>query len=57
MLMAALAVLVFGAVSLMNTPITLIPEMNLPMMVVYTSYPNAGPSEVESLVTDPLESS
>ena len=55
MLMAVLCVLVFGFVSITNTPITLLPDMNLPMLVVYTGYPNAGPSEVESLVTDPLE--
>ncbi|MBQ8917903.1 MAG: efflux RND transporter permease subunit, partial [Oscillospiraceae bacterium] len=55
MLMAVLSVLVFGFVSITNTPITLLPDMNLPMLVVYTGYPNAGPSEVESLVTDPLE--
>jgi len=55
MLMAVLCVLVFGFVSITNTPITLLPDMNLPMLVIYTGYPNAGPSEVESLVTDPLE--
>ncbi len=55
MLMAVLCVLVFGFVSITGTPITLLPDMNLPMLVIYTSYPNAGPSEVESLVTDPLE--
>ncbi|MBP0963097.1 MAG: efflux RND transporter permease subunit [Oscillospiraceae bacterium] len=55
MLMAVLCVLVFGFVSITGTPITLLPDMNLPMLVVYTGYPNAGPSEVESLVTDPLE--
>ena len=55
MLMTVLCVLVFGVVSLSGTPITLLPDMNLPMLVVYTSYPNAGPTEVESLVTDPLE--
>ncbi len=57
MLMCVLCVLVFGVVSISGTPITLLPDMNLPMLVVYTSYPNAGPTEVESLVTDPLESS
>lgn len=55
MLMAVLCVLVFGFVSVSGTPITLLPDMNLPMLVVYTGYPNAGPSEVESLVTNPLE--
>jgi len=55
MLMAVLCVLVFGFVSITQTPITLLPDMNLPMLVIYTGYPNAGPSEVESLVTDPLE--
>ncbi len=55
-LMAVLAIVVFGAVSVMNTPMTLIPDMNLPMLVISTSYSGAGPSEVDSLVTQPLES-
>jgi len=54
-LMAVCCVLVFGFVSFFNTPFTLIPDMNLPMVLIYTSYSNAGPTEVESLVTDPLE--
>jgi HAE1 family hydrophobic/amphiphilic exporter-1 len=36
MLMAVLCVLMFGFVSGTNTPITLLPDMNLPMLVVYT---------------------
>ncbi len=55
-LMAVMAILVFGAVSVLNTPMTLIPDMNMPMLIISTSYSGAGPSEVDSLVTQPLES-
>ena len=50
-----LALFVFGAGSILSTPMELIPSMNLPMMIVYTAYPGAGPDEVESLVTRKVE--
>ena len=49
-------VLILGGVSLSRLNIDLYPEMNLPVAVVSTSYPGAGPQEVENLVTRPLES-
>lgn len=50
------ALFVFGAGSILSTPMELIPSMELPMMIVYTAYPGAGPDEVESLVTTKVES-
>lgn len=55
-LMAVFMVLILGFVSLTNLSIDLLPEMNLPVALVTTSYPGAGPQEVENLVTRPLES-
>ncbi|WP_027364706.1 efflux RND transporter permease subunit [Desulfotruncus alcoholivorax] len=49
-------VLILGGVSLSRLNIDLYPEMNLPVAVVVTDYPGAGPQEVENLVTRPLES-
>lgn len=49
-------VLLLGAVSLSKLTIDLYPEMNLPVGAVMTSYPGAGPREVENQVTRPLES-
>lgn len=55
-LMAVFMVLILGFVSLTNLSVDLLPEMNVPVAVVSTSYPGAGPEEVENLVTRPLES-
>ena len=44
-----------GFFALVNLPIDLYPEINPPFLVVYTSYPGAGPEEVERSVTRILE--
>jgi len=44
-----------GLFALVNLPIDLYPEINLPMLAIYTSYSGAGPEEVERSVTRLLE--
>jgi HAE1 family hydrophobic/amphiphilic exporter-1 len=44
-----------GFFALANLPIDLYPEINMPMLVVFTSYSGAGPEEVERTVSRPLE--
>ena len=44
-----------GFFALANLPIDLYPEINPPYLVVYTSYPGAGPEEVERSITRVLE--
>jgi HAE1 family hydrophobic/amphiphilic exporter-1 len=44
-----------GFFALANLPIDLYPEINFPMLLLLTSYPGAGPEEVERSVTRPLE--
>jgi len=44
-----------GFFALVNLPIDLYPEVNPPILVVYTSYTGAGPEEVERSVTRILE--
>ncbi len=44
-----------GIYSLMQLPVDLYPEMELPFVVVYTTYPGASASDIESNVTRPLE--
>jgi HAE1 family hydrophobic/amphiphilic exporter-1 len=51
------ALIVMGLYSLVKLPVDLYPEMELPFVVVYTSYPGASASDIESNVTRPLESS
>ncbi|MDR2552370.1 MAG: efflux RND transporter permease subunit, partial [Treponema sp.] len=46
-----------GFFALANLPIDLYPEISFPMLVVYTSYPGAGPEEVERSVVRVLEAS
>ena len=44
-----------GLFATANLPIDLYPEIEPPILVVYTSYSGAGPEEVERTVTRPLE--
>ena len=53
--MAVLIVIIFGVVSLTNLTTDLFPSINVPYAVVLTTYPGASPTEVEEVVTDPLE--
>ncbi len=55
LLMCVLTILVLGYVSLTSLPVALIPDMNLPALIIFTSYPNSSPSEVDSIVTQTLE--
>ena len=50
-----LAIVLFGFTSIMGMPQELTPEMNFPMLVIYTTYPNAAPRDVEKLVSNPIE--
>ncbi|MDR2487395.1 MAG: efflux RND transporter permease subunit, partial [Clostridiales Family XIII bacterium] len=45
----------FGIISFTRLPVDLFPKMELPMTVVVTNYSNAAPTEVESMVTRPIE--
>ena len=53
--MMILIVLVLGVVSLSKLQIDLLPQMELPYVMVQTNYSGAGPEEIENLVTKPLE--
>ncbi|HOT26625.1 MAG TPA: efflux RND transporter permease subunit [Candidatus Ozemobacteraceae bacterium] len=53
--MMTLMVAVFGFVSLYHLPIDLMPDMTYPTISLATTYPNASPVEVETLITRPIE--
>ncbi|WP_312810543.1 efflux RND transporter permease subunit [Sedimentibacter sp.] len=53
--MMILIVIVLGAVSLSKLQIDLLPQMELPYVMVQTSYSGAGPEEIENMITKPLE--
>ncbi|HPE16885.1 MAG TPA: efflux RND transporter permease subunit, partial [Oscillospiraceae bacterium] len=46
---------IFGTMAFQNLSLALLPNMEIPMAVVYTTYSGAGPEEVEQLVTRKLE--
>ncbi len=50
-------IIIFGAISVTNLPVDLFPDVTFPMMIVLTTYPGAGPEEIETMITDPLEKS
>jgi HAE1 family hydrophobic/amphiphilic exporter-1 len=47
--------MVMGLYSLVQLPVDLYPEMELPFVVVMTTYPGASASDIESNVTRPIE--
>jgi len=54
-LVVVIIVLVLGVVSYMNMTPDLLPNIDLPYVVVMTTYPGATPEKVETTVTKPLE--
>ncbi|MET3287854.1 UNVERIFIED_CONTAM: HAE1 family hydrophobic/amphiphilic exporter-1 [Brevibacillus sp. OAP136] len=56
-MMLAIAVLIFGFISLPKLAVDLYPELNFPVAIVVTSVDGGTPSEVEKLVTKPIEES
>lgn len=55
-LVAVIIVLVIGFVSLTGMETSLLPDMDMPYMLVITTYPGASPEKVEANVTKPMES-
>ncbi len=53
--MIALIVILLGAVSLIRLPIDLMPDITYPTLSIRTNYADAGPEEIEELITRPLE--
>ncbi len=50
-----LLMLVVGVMSFRSLPVDLFPDVTFPVITVTTRYPGAGPSEIETLVTKPVE--
>ncbi len=53
--MAILLMIFMGVIGLTQLPLELMPDLDLPVIVVIAEFPGAGPSEVEDLVVEPLE--
>ena len=54
-LMAVMAVCVFGWVSYKRLSLTLMPDISYPTLTVRTEYPGTAPEEIENLISRPLE--
>lgn len=52
---AVILVLILGTISFINLQTDLLPSIDLPYLVVVTSYPGASPEEVEMVITRPIE--
>ena len=52
---AVVLVLILGAISFINLQTDLLPSIDLPYILIATSYPGASPEEVEMVVTKPVE--
>ncbi|WP_186576590.1 efflux RND transporter permease subunit [Aquibacillus kalidii] len=55
-IMIVLSIIALGFISVRSLAIDLFPEIDLPIAVVATSYPDAAPQEVEKQVSVPIES-
>lgn len=52
---SVILILILGTISFINLQTDLLPEIDLPYLVVMTSYPGASPEEIEMIVTRPIE--
>ncbi len=52
---AVVIAILLGAIAFTSITVDLLPEMELPYLVVITTYPGASPERVEATVTRPLE--
>ena len=53
--MLFLAIALLGVIAFTRLPIDLLPDISYPKLVIYTSYPDVAPAEVERLVTERVE--
>ncbi len=53
--MAFLIIIVVGVMGFYFLPVDLLPPIEYPMLSVATSYPNVGPEEIETIITDRVE--
>ena len=53
--MVFLIIIVLGVMGFRFLPVDLLPPIEYPMLSVSTSYPNVGPEEIETIITDRVE--
>ncbi len=50
-----LTMFLFGGLALMNLKVNLLPDLSYPTLTVRTEYTGAAPTEIETLITEPVE--
>ena len=50
-----LVVITVGVVGFRYLPVDLLPNIEFTQITVWTQYPNVGPEEIETIITDPIE--
>ncbi|MDQ3288301.1 MAG: efflux RND transporter permease subunit [Pseudomonadota bacterium] len=55
--MVTISFLLFGLLALMDLKVNLLPDLSYPTLTVRTEYTGAAPSEIETLITEPVEES
>lgn len=53
--MVFLIIIVLGIMGFRFLPVDLLPPIEYPMLSISTSYPNVGPEEIETIITDRVE--
>jgi HAE1 family hydrophobic/amphiphilic exporter-1 len=54
-ILVSLVLIIFGIVGVSRMPVDVFPQITLPSVIIVTTYPGAGPLEVESEVTKLIE--
>ena len=54
-LLLVLAIVVFGVLAITGMSMELLPDVDMPMQIVVSTYPGADPESVEELLTKPIE--
>jgi HAE1 family hydrophobic/amphiphilic exporter-1 len=54
---ATIAIVLLGAVSLTRIPVSLLPDVTLPVLTIRTAYPGAAATEVSRFIAEPIEAS
>lgn len=55
--MCVVSLIVFGFSAILEMPLESMPAMEMPILMIMTTYPNATPEEIDAMVTDVIESS
>ena len=54
-LMVTVTVILFGAIGYSSLSVNLLPDLSYPTLTVRTEYTGAAPSEIETLISEPVE--